>query len=185
MRRPRPLVALIIAAATLLLTGSAVWLSPRPAGPGATAPNRLEIGAPKPMPPLSFTDRDGKPLSLQDFKGRLVVLDIWATWCSPCRAEFPRLDRLQAALADQGLVVLPLSVDQGGKKPVERFYDEVKVTALGEYLDPSGSSAKALGLRGLPTTLILDREGREIGRLEGEAAWDSAAMLDLFKRLLG
>ncbi len=116
--------------------------------------------------PLRFTDRDGKTVALQDFLGKVVVvLDIWATWCAPCRAEFPRLDHLQQALAAQGLEVVPLSVDLGGRTPVDRFYQEVKVSALGAYFDPSGDSAKALGLRGLPTTLILDRQGLEIGRV--------------------
>jgi thiol-disulfide isomerase/thioredoxin len=153
--------------------------------PAPTASAKLRIGPPKPVPPISFTDRDGKAMTLLDFKGQLVVLDVWATWCTPCRAEFPRLDHLQAVLAEQGLKVVPISVDLGGRTPVDRFYTEVKVSALGEYLDPSGGSAKALGLRGLPTTLILDRQGFEIGRLEGEAAWDGPEMLALLQKLLG
>jgi len=140
--------------------------------------------APKPVPSFSFTDQDGKELSLADFKGKMVVLDVWATWCTPCRAEFPRLDRLQAALGDQGLAVVPVSVDLGGLKPVDKFYGDIGVKALAKYLDPASASAKALGLRGLPTTLIIDRDGNEIARIEGEAPWDSPDTLKRFQAML-
>jgi thiol-disulfide isomerase/thioredoxin len=139
---------------------------------------------PKPVPEFSFTGQDGKTLTLADFKGKLVVLDVWATWCTPCRAEFPRLDHLQAALADQGLAVVPVSVDLGGQKPVDKFYDDIGVKALAKYLDPANASTKALGLRGLPTTLIIDRDGNEIARVEGEAPWDSPETLKRFQSML-
>jgi len=151
----------------------------------APAPAKLSLAAPKPVPAFSFTDQDGKSLTLADFKGKLVVLDVWATWCAPCRAEFPRLDRLQAELGGANLAVVALSVDLGGRKQVDRFYDEIKIKSLAEYLDPAGESAKILGLRGLPTTLILDRQGREVARIEGEAAWDGPDVKALLQTLMG
>lgn len=127
---------------------------------------------PKAVPALAFTDQDGHPLGLEAFKGKVVVLDYWATWCGPCRTEFPLLDRLQGRLADKGLAVVAVSLDRKGRPAVDRFYDDLHVAHLGKYLDPSSGSATALGILGLPTTLIIDRQGREVARVEGEAAWD-------------
>jgi thiol-disulfide isomerase/thioredoxin len=127
---------------------------------------------PRVLPALTFTDADGHPLGLDRFKGKVVVLDYWATWCAPCREEFPRLDRLQGRLADKGLAVVAVSLDRGGRPLVDRFYDEIHVEHLAKYLDPHSASALALGLRGVPTTLIIDRQGREVARIEGPAAWD-------------
>lgn len=167
------------------VTAGMVWLSVSVNAPSRQAGVAWQASSPKPIPAFTFTDQDGKVLSLEDFKGKMVVLDVWATWCTPCRAEFPRLDRLQAALRDKGLAVVPVSVDLGGKKPVDKFYDDTGIKTLAKYLDPANASAKALGLRGLPTTLIIDREGHEIARVEGEAPWDSTETLAQFETLLG
>ena len=168
-----------------VVTAGMVYLSIRVNEPSRQSAVAWASAAPKPVPAFTFTDQDGKSLSLDDFKGKMVVLDVWATWCTPCRAEFPRLDHLQAALGAQGLAVVPVSVDLGGRKPVDKFYDDTKVKALAKYLDPANASAKALGLRGLPTTLIIDRDGNEIARIEGEAPWDSTETLAHFEALLG
>jgi len=167
-----------------VVAGGAAWFSFSVNPPAKTPGVAWTAEAPKPVPPFTFTDQDGKALSLADFKGKVVVLDVWATWCTPCRAEFPRFDRLQAALGEKGLAVVPVSVDLGGRKPVDKFYDDLGVKALSKYLDPSNESAKALGLRGLPTTLIIDREGREIARIEGEAPWDSSETIARFETML-
>ena len=151
----------------------------------AASLGRLVESAPRPVPDLAFTDAEGKPHGLADFAGRGLVINLWATWCPPCVAEMPALDRAQAALAAEGVVVLALSSDRGGKAQVEPFYREQGIRHLGLWLDPRGAAQRALGVRGLPTSLILDREGRERARLEGAAEWDKPEMLANIRRLVG
>jgi thiol-disulfide isomerase/thioredoxin len=145
--------------------------------------DRLAPGA-GPLPELAFTDAEGAPRSLADFRGRPLLVNLWATWCPPCVAEMPALDRLQAALGSEGLVVLALSSDRGGKAQVAPFYARTGVNALGIWLDPRGAASRAVGARGLPTTLLVDRAGREVGRLEGEAAWDHPDWVARLRQLL-
>jgi thiol-disulfide isomerase/thioredoxin len=130
------------------------------------------LDQPRPVPGLAFVDTAGAPRTLADFKGRVVLLNIWATWCVPCRAEMPTLDRLQAKLGGPDFEVVALSIDRKGLDVVKPFYAELGLTSLAAYVDRSGDSAHALGAVGVPTTLLIDREGREIGRKLGPAEWD-------------
>ena len=140
---------------------------------------------PKPVPALTFFDGDGNEVSLADFRGKVVVLNLWATWCAPCRREMPSLDRLQAALGDQGLEVIALSLDRGDVAKVREFFDELGLSNLAIYHDPEARAGRELGAPGLPTTLMIDRDGREVGRLLGPAEWDSDAAIAVIKSLLG
>jgi thiol-disulfide isomerase/thioredoxin len=139
---------------------------------------------PTPVPAVSFEDAAGNPLSLADFRGRVVVLNLWATWCGPCRHEMPSLDRLQADEGGQDLQVLPLSLDRGALEQVEEFYKEVGIRHLEIYRDPTGAAGRALGAFGLPTTLVIDQTGREVGRLLGPAEWDGPEALALLRSLI-
>lgn len=121
-----------------------------------------------------FVDGAGRNLTLADFRGRVVLLNIWATWCAPCREEMPTLDHLQAQLGGEDFHVLPLSIDRAGLGPVQRFYDEIGIQHLGQYLAEDIRAMLAFAVIGLPTTLLIDRQGRERGRLTGPAEWDSA-----------
>jgi len=129
--------------------------------------------SPRQLPQGSFADAHGAKVTLDSFKGQLVVLDFWATWCGPCRQEFPALDRLQERLGAKGVTVVPVSVDRKGMPAVDRFYTETKPVHLARYLDDDHQFAEAMGIRVLPTTLIIDPQGGEIARVEGPADWDS------------
>ena len=140
---------------------------------------------PHPVPELRFADSQGRNLSLQDLRHQPILLNIWATWCVPCRKEMPALDRLQAKLGASQLLVLPLSIDRQGLPVVKKFYDDLGLTSLGIYIDRSGQAAGVLNAVGVPTTLLIDRDGQEIGRKIGPAAWDSAAVIALLRKHLG
>jgi thiol-disulfide isomerase/thioredoxin len=132
--------------------------------------------APRPLPEISFEDGSGRTLSLADFKGKTVLLNIWATWCVPCREEMPTLDALQAELGGPGFEVVPLSIDRAGPRVVRKFYAETGIRHLGLYIDASVRASFVLRTVGLPTTLLIDSEGRELGRLVGPAEWDTPEM---------
>ncbi len=131
-----------------------------------------------------FIDGDGRDLSLADFRGRIVLLNVWATWCAPCRKEMATLDRLQAQLGGGDFHVLPLSIDRAGLGPVRRFYDEMGIQNLDLYLAEDLPAMRAFSVIGLPTTLLIDWEGRELARLAGPAEWDSLDAVTQFKTVI-
>jgi thiol-disulfide isomerase/thioredoxin len=133
---------------------------------------------------LAFQDAEGRETRFEAFRGRGLIVNFWATWCPPCVAEMPALDRAHAALARDGIEVLALSSDRGGRAQVEPFYARTGLRHLGIWLDGRGAVGRALGIRGLPTTLVLDRRGQEVARLEGEAEWDRPEMLAAIRRLV-
>ena len=150
-----------------------------PASTPATATRSREgfsftaLENPKPLPALSFVNADGREMTLEAFEGQMVLLNIWATWCVPCREEMPALDRLQAKLGGPDFRVVPLSIDREGLPTVKAFYRELGLKNLGIYVDRTGKVSRQLSAVGIPTTLLVDREGREIGRTVGPAEWDS------------
>ncbi|MBI3709592.1 MAG: TlpA family protein disulfide reductase [Proteobacteria bacterium] len=157
-------------------------MAPSPPAAAADAPFRGSFAAfelhaePRPVPAVAFVDPAGGAHALADFHGRVVLLNFWATWCAPCVEEMPSLDRLQAELGDRDLVVLALSVDRGGYAEVGPFLDRLQVAHLARYLDAKSAAMRAFGVRGLPTSVLIDRQGREVGRLEGPADWHAAAI---------
>ena len=125
------------------------------------------------LPPLTFTDADGKPKSLADFSGKIVLLNIWATWCVPCREEMPALDRLDTKLGGKDFQVVAVNLDKGGARKAAACLEETGAIHLELYTDPSGKVFATLKAVGMPTTLIIDRSGKEIARLVGPADWAS------------
>lgn len=137
--------------------------------------------APAPLPEISFVDAKGQPKSLKDFSGKAILLNVWATWCAPCREEMPSLGRLQEELGSDKFQVLALAVDRGGVEAARKFLEGIKVENLEPYADPSTRVGSALRVIGMPTTILIDAEGREIGRLPGPAEWDSPAAKKLIE----
>jgi thiol-disulfide isomerase/thioredoxin len=131
-----------------------------------------------------FMDASGAAHRLADFAGKGLVVNLWATWCVPCVAEMPALQELARKITAQDILVLPLSSDRGGAGVVQQFYDAHGIDALPIWLDPKGEAARTWGARGLPTTLIIDRRGREVGRLEGAVDWAADATVAELPRLV-
>ncbi len=130
-------------------------------------------------------DAEGTETTLADYRGRIVLLNFWATWCAPCRHEMPSLDALERGLGGDDFIVLPVATGRNSVEGITRFFDEVGVTELPILMDRRQAMARDMAVLGLPITVILDREGREVARLRGDADWngDSAraiiqAMID-------
>ncbi len=142
--------------------------------------NFVAFSPPRAVPEISFdlllASGEVEKSDLSRFRGEVVVVNFWATWCAPCRREMPLFDALQARYADVPLRVLALALDRGSADKPKKFLAELGVQHLTQAHDPSYASARAVGLIGLPTTFVLDATGREIGRLAGEADWNSPAV---------
>jgi thiol-disulfide isomerase/thioredoxin len=137
----------------------------------------------RPLPELRLVSIDGSRRSLADWQGRTVLLNVWASWCAPCRDEMPALQRLQTALSGDGLVVVTLSVD---KAPADaaRFLADLGLTALPLLVDPEREALAALSVSGAPTSILLDPFGRELGRVAGAVDWASPEAMLLVKAMI-
>ncbi len=171
-------------AARLWFLGALAVLSPAAASAQDLGQSFTLHKAPRVLGEVLFEDGDRNALSLADFHGKAIVLNIWATWCPPCVREMPTLDRLQGKLGGASFEVVALSIDRAGLEVVREFFDEVGVEHLAIYIDSSGKVTGKLGVAGLPTTLLVDRNGREIARLLGPAEWDTPEMMTFLKRHL-
>jgi thiol-disulfide isomerase/thioredoxin len=152
-------------------------------------PERVRLGAFIPASPLlpapavSFVDLTGNTVSLSEFTGKIVLVNLWATWCEPCLREMPSLARMQLRLSDK-ITVVAVSEDRGGSKTVEPFIDKLELKSIKTYLDPKSTAERAFKVQGLPTSFLIDRQGRILGRVEGAAEWDSPELLDILKSFL-
>jgi len=152
-------------------------------------PDRTKLGEfvpsspPFPAPAISLTDSSGHSVELSDLRGKLVLVNLWATWCEPCLREMPSLERLQSRLGER-IAVLAVSEDRGGEKSVEPFIAKLGLKSVKIYIDPKSEVGHAFGARGLPTSFLIDREGKVLGRVEGAAEWDSPKILGVLEPLL-
>jgi thiol-disulfide isomerase/thioredoxin len=161
-----------------------------PGGPGSNPLSQGQMAAfvfrkePAALPPIKFQDAEGRERTLADWKGKTVLLNLWATWCLPCRKEMPSLDRLQKELGSEKFEVVAISIDRKGLEASKKFLDETKVERLGLYVDATARASTELRAIGLPATILIDPEGREIGRLLGPAEWDSEDAKHLIRAIL-
>jgi thiol-disulfide isomerase/thioredoxin len=206
-RRPTGLMAGAVAAGVLLVAAAIYGIGPRSrnaegACPGAAAvAARLaplakgEVAAlnvaqnPMPLPNLAFKDADGHDIDIASLRGRTALVNLWATWCVPCRTEMPSLDALQASLGGPDFTVAAINIDQRNTERANSFLDEIKVAHLIRYADPSAkvfADLKGAGLAfGMPTTVILDKQGCVLASLAGPADWASGDAKTFLMAALG
>lgn len=170
--------------AALTLPAAALTRKPALAERGLAGLDKLAPIDPALLPELRFTLADGTARSLADYAGNGVVLNMWATWCAPCVAEMAALDELARKVSESGITVLALASDRGGAPVVNRFYHEHSIRSLAVLLDPRGEVSRAVGVRGIPTTLLINRDGQERGRVEGAVDWSSAASVETIRKLI-
>lgn len=125
------------------------------------------------MPELNFVNYKNRELNLESFRGKVILLNIWATWCAPCLEEMPALDRLQARLGGADFEVVALSIDKGPINFIEDFYEKLELRSLAMYHDSTGSASLKLGTNGIPATYLVNREGKGLGGVLGPVEWDS------------
>ncbi|MBL8791752.1 MAG: TlpA family protein disulfide reductase [Rhizobiales bacterium] len=136
------------------------------------------------IPPFSFRNGEGKEISLADFRGRVVLLNLWATWCAPCRKEMPDLARLQRDMGGPGFEVVALSLDRKGAEASAAFLKETGADNLALYTDQESKALAAVNALGLPATLLVNRDGKEVARLLGPADWASEEAKSIIRELM-
>jgi thiol-disulfide isomerase/thioredoxin len=172
---------LVAAAACLVVAGAA-----NDAAFAADAPKKKTFSRVDPPAAVALSEySDGeRAVTLERYRGRPVLLNVWATWCPPCVKELPALDRLAGKL-DGEVHVVALSTDDGGAAQVKPFFDKLAVTRLLALYDTRQRAFQDFSLRGLPTTVLIDAQGRLVARMEGAAEWDSTAMVRQIRQLVG
>jgi thiol-disulfide isomerase/thioredoxin len=164
--------------------GSAVELSKKlaPLAKGEVAALTMAT-KPLQMPDLAFMDAEGQPKKLSDWKGRTVLLNLWATWCVPCRKEMPVLDSLEGKLGSDKFAVVAINIDTRNPEKPKAFLQDGNLTKLGYYTDTKAKvfqDLKSIGLAlGMPTSVLIDGQGCELGNIAGPAEWDSDDALKL------
>jgi thiol-disulfide isomerase/thioredoxin len=136
---------------------------------------------PQDLPPVNFVREDGSETSLEEWHGKVVLLNLWATWCAPCRKEMPDLDKMKADLSGPDFDLVALSIDRTGLEKPRKFLEATGVQHLKLYNNSGGKLAASLRAFGMPTTLLINRKGQELGRLVGPADWASPDAYALIK----
>lgn len=175
----------VVVVAAVVIVGAIVakFLMPASDAPplrGWTAEIEL-VDPPRQTPDTPFLTADGSEIGLDGFRGKVVLLNFWATWCAPCVREMPELDRLQEALGGDDFAVIAVSSDRGGLDDVRPFYERLGLEHLDIYLDPRAGFTRSFGVAVMPTTALIDRQGRVVALYEGAADWASPEVKDLIR----
>lgn len=156
-----------------------------PACKKADSPKATSVAAEKsPAPDVSVVSLvNGTALKLSDLKGKVVLLNFWATWCPPCREEIPSMMQLNSLMTGKTFQMVAISMDEGGKPAIESFFKETGFS-LPTYLDASGASVKSYGITGVPESFIIDKQGIIVKKIIGGAAWDSPEIVSFLENLM-
>jgi thiol-disulfide isomerase/thioredoxin len=178
----------LITRRTVLAAGGTLAAATWPRKPHAQDLQSLSTALQQSNPPVAapdivFVDAGGGKHHLSEFRGHGMVINLWATWCVPCVQEMPSLAALSKTLAPSDIAVLPLSSDHGGAEAVEAFFRKHSITGLPVLLDPQGAAERAFGVQGIPTSIIIDKAGRQSARLEGSADWSTPAAAATVRKL--
>ncbi len=144
----------------------------------------IDFFAPREATPLVFYDSGDKPRGLEEFKGSVVLLNFWATWCVPCVVEMPALNTLSKELAPKGLKIIAVSEDYSGVTTVQQFYTKWKLEHLEVFMDKQSAGLRNWKVKGLPTSYLLNREGRVIAEIQGSREWDKEKMRKELREML-
>ncbi|WP_301106679.1 TlpA disulfide reductase family protein [Sneathiella sp.] len=144
------------------------------------APNET----PRPFKDFTFLNGEGEEERISDYKGKVVLVNFWATWCGPCKKEMPSLDQLQGDLGGENFTVLAIGQDLHGMDAVRSFFNKRNIQNLALFNDKTVKSGRSAGVFGLPASILLNTEGEEIGRLVGPAEWDSPEAKALIKHVM-
>jgi peroxiredoxin len=161
-------IAVVTAAIGLSILGLAVWVRGR---------------APKMAPDFAVPNLEGQAVRLSAYRGQVVLVNLWATWCPPCRDEMPSMEQLHQRFKDRGFVLLAVSQDEGGVAPVKSFVDQMKVT-FPVLVDQQGEVGRKYGVWGFPESFLVDREGRIVERVIGPRDWVAPAQIAQIEALL-
>jgi thiol-disulfide isomerase/thioredoxin len=139
---------------------------------------------PLPVPETAMQNGEGETLTLNSFRGKVLLVNFWATWCAPCIREMPSLDRLQAALNGQNFQVIAINSDRQGGKVAQPFLKNLGIQNLDTFIDEKMAIGRGLGVKGLPASFLISADGQILGRLDGLAEWDSPEALALIQYYL-
>jgi thiol-disulfide isomerase/thioredoxin len=181
----RVLRALAVVLLSALVAGPAAATHSATEPSDGTVASFLEVVPPRVVEDFFFYDSDGRVVRLSSFRGKVVLLNLWATWCPPCIRELPALDRLQGKLGGESFMVLSLSLDRSGRKIVERFFRRLKIRNLSLFVDPGHATGAAFPIDVLPATFVIDRDGRMVSFLRSYADWDAPEAEDMIRVHLG